>query len=196
MDDLQREPTQWQASGRTMRWYEWLVILLLLALAGGVRATTVYKCTDAAGAIAYQDQACAGEQQTREIALDPVPPPQPSPRYAIDEALRSPGRPIVHSPRRAADEPVSYECRTADGQRFYRHSACPHSIAQNPYASGGSAQRGGRSAGGSVPVSSRRIGRDEACAQMHRAGRIGRSGHEHDEDVSTYERNLGRDPCR
>jgi len=129
MDDLQREPTQWQASGRTMRWYEWLVILLLLALAGGVRATTVYKCTDAAGAIAYQDQACAAEQQTREIALDPVPPPQPSPRYAIDEALRSPGRPIVHSPRRAADEPVSYECRTADGQRFYRHSACPHSIA-------------------------------------------------------------------
>jgi len=31
---------------------------------------------------------------------------------------------------------------------------------------------------------------------MHRAGAISRAGHEHDEDVSTYDRNLGRDPCR
>jgi hypothetical protein len=45
-------------------------------------------------------------------------------------------------------------------------------------------------------VSSSRIPRDEACREIHTAGSIGRAGHQHDENVSTYEHNLGRDPCR
>jgi len=40
------------------------------------------------------------------------------------------------------------------------------------------------------------VPRDEACQRIHSAGAIGRAGHQHDEDVSTYDRNLGRDPCR
>jgi len=34
------------------------------------------------------------------------------------------------------------------------------------------------------------------CRRLARAGSIGRAGHERDEIVSTYDRNLGRDPCR
>ena len=38
--------------------------------------------------------------------------------------------------------------------------------------------------------------RGEACRRMAAAGSIGRAGHARDESVSTYDRNLGRDPCR
>jgi len=31
---------------------------------------------------------------------------------------------------------------------------------------------------------------------MRRAGSSGRKGHEFDESISTYDRNLGNDPCK
>jgi hypothetical protein len=193
------DDNEWRFNHRPTRWYEWLLILLLLGLAGGVRAGPVYKCTDAAGDVAYQQLPCSEQQQTRLVEIDPAPAWQPSPQYAV--ASRSDGS----DPRRAhaaagsrrATEPMSYECHAADGQVFYRHSGCPHSIAATTLATGSSARRGNRSSSSSsISVSSQRVTRDEACAQMHRAGAISRAGHEHDEDVSTYDRNLGRDPCR
>jgi hypothetical protein len=77
---------------------------------------------------------------------------------------------------------------------FYRHGGCPHSVPAVA-GSGGTTTKRGKTGGGTVAVRAQRIPRDEACEQIHRAGSIGRSGHEHDEDVGTYERNLGRDPC-
>jgi hypothetical protein len=86
----------------------------------------------------------------------------------------------------------SYECRAADGQVFYRHTHCPHSVAA---ANRFSSQEKSRATARTVSVTAYRVSREEACSQMRRASAIGRSGHRYDEDVSTYDKNLGRDPC-
>ncbi|MGH8122928.1 MAG: DUF4124 domain-containing protein [Rudaea sp.] len=186
-----------ETSGRTLRWYEWLAFLLLFFLAAGVRAESVYKCTDAGGGVAYQTQACASAQREVMVAIAPAPAHAPSPTYAAHQdvekhaARRGRGNAAL-THRGASSTPQSYECRTADGQVFYRHASCPHSVA----AQAGSTKGHGRSGAQSVSVSGHRVAREEACTQMRRAGAAGRSGREHDEDVSTYDKNLGRDPCR
>ncbi len=188
-----------ETSGRTLRWYEWLAFLLLFFLAAGVRAGTVYKCTDVQGGVAYQSQPCTAVQHEKVIDIAPAPAYSASPQYAVDrdanEHATRRGRTNTmreqRAPRSASAE--AYECRTADGQVFYRHASCPHSIAA---AQVNGAKGRGRRTAQSVSVSSRRVSRDEACTQMRRAGAAGRSGREHDEDVSTYDKNLGRDPCR
>jgi hypothetical protein len=87
---------------------------------------------------------------------------------------------------------MSYECRAADGELFYRHGRCPAQIPAKDSLLQGRTK--GKSAG--YAVTAQPIARAEACRRIERAGSIGRNGHEHDERVSTYERNLGRDPCR
>ncbi|MGH8172496.1 MAG: hypothetical protein ACREPX_05075 [Rhodanobacteraceae bacterium] len=91
---------------------------------------------------------------------------------------------------------VSYECRAANGELFYRHGACPKQISAKSSATGASARTRGASDTQSYSVSAQALPRGEVCRQIARAGSIGRGGHERDENVSTYERNLGRDPCR
>ena len=194
--------TEWQPTGRTTRWYEWLLILLLLGMAGGVRAASVYKCTGGQGEVAYQSQPCAAGQPATAIEIDPAPAYAPSPHYALDhgETARA-SRTVTrsHSGERREGALVSYECRAADGQLFYRHGSCPHSIPAG-HAHGTSASTHGKGAGrgsnATVSVSAQRIAREDACREIQRAGAAGRAGHEHDEVVSTYEHNLGRDPCR
>jgi hypothetical protein len=68
-------PIEWQAATRPARWYEWLMVLLLLALAGGVRAAPVYKCTDPHGAIAYQQLPCSTGAQESTVEIAPAPAP-------------------------------------------------------------------------------------------------------------------------
>ena len=189
---------QWQPAGRPMAWYQWLAILILFGIAGGVRAESFNKCIDAHGDIAYQSTPCASDAKTASIAVAPAPAYAPSPTYSVDTA-----KPLEQSrqmrPIRQAHrdvEAMSYECRTSDGQVFYRHSGCPHSIASEKTASKNGKKGSAHNAGASVTVSSRRIPREEACQQIHAAGAIGRSARAYDEDVSTYDRNLGRDPCR
>lgn len=178
--------------GRSLRWYEWLVLLLLFGLAGGVRAASVYKCIDAQGDIAYQAQPCTAAQHESTVVIAPAPRYAPSPQYATQARVDREGPRAQHVPRRARAQDLSFECRASDGQVFYRHNGCPGSIAADNSAS----TRGrGHSGGNSVRVSAQAIPREQACAQMHRAGTIGRAGHEHDETISTYERDLGHDPC-
>ncbi len=188
--------TKFESHGRSMRWYEWLTLLLLLALAAGVRAESVYKCVDGDGGIAYQAQPCASAQRQNVLTLDPAPAYAPPPQYAVERRNENlPARRTTTASqaqnRQSNRQATSYECRGSDGEVFYRHDSCPHSIAATN--SGGRGR--GKSAKTSVSVSARAIPRDEACAQLHRAGSIGRAGHEHDESISTYERNLGHDPC-
>jgi hypothetical protein len=180
---------RYAASGRSMRWYEWLAGLFLLGLAFGVRAGAVYKCVDGSGATAFQDRPCAAAQDQREIEIVPAPAHVSPPQYAVEthaqranyRESRSPSRPV---------RATAYECRASDGRVFYRLGACPRSLAAE-----GGAVRGKSRSGNAVSVSGHAIARDEACAQMRRAGSIGRGGHEFDEQVSTYDKNLGRDPC-
>ncbi|RYD14485.1 MAG: hypothetical protein EOP90_12635 [Lysobacteraceae bacterium] len=85
----------------------------------------------------------------------------------------------------------SFECRATNGEVFYRHARCPGSI-----PAGASARRPSRGAAGSVGVRATPVPRREACRRIEAGARSGRAGRERDETVTTYERNLGRDPCR
>jgi hypothetical protein len=169
---------------------------LALAAATSASAASVYKCRDAQGHIAYQDRACAATQQQAEIELMPAPPPplasaQPERRRASAGDAEHPHK--TRTPRRGRArerEVMSWECRGADGALFYRHASCPKSIAGSRSSAG--ASKGARP----VAVSATPLPRAEVCRRLARAGSIGRSGHEHDETVSTYDKNAGRDPCR
>jgi hypothetical protein len=155
---------------------------------------------DAQGALAYQQLPCAADQTEGSLRLAPEPAYAPSPQYRIEAPT---AQRVAYAARERRDSPeraTSWECRASDGQVFYRHSTCPRSIAADATATHIGGRNPSRSnhgeVRGNVPVTSRRIPREEACAQIHAAGAVGRSGHEHDDDVGTYERNLGRDPCR
>jgi hypothetical protein len=170
---------------RSMRWYEWLVGLLLLSLACGIRAAPIYRCIDASGAVAFQDQPCASSQRQSEVAIAPAPAVVPPPQYAVDAPPRQASTHAANRPPRATAHSMAFECRASDGRVFYRLGRCPHSLAGD---------RGGRGKS-PVSVSGQPVAREQACLQMRRAGAIGRRGHEFDEQVSTYDKNLGRDPC-
>lgn len=181
-----------------MRWYEWLVCLLILLLASGARAAPLYRCVDARGNTAFRDTGCVAGERAQTIDVAVAPAFSPSPHYALSgpgahDAVAGSRRGGGASVSRQRDLPAarSYECRSVDGQVFYRHAACPHTIEAKSDGLGR-----GRAAQKKVEVHAVRVSREEACAQMRRAGASGRSGHAHDEDVSSYEKNLGHDPCR
>ena len=162
-----------------------LLALLLLAVAAPTHAQTVYKCVDRDNHIAFQATPCAASQRAQRIEIV-APPPVVATAPPVAPATRQ--RKPRSAPRqvRAPRETPSFECRSAGGALFYRHSGCPASI---PRRANGSSAR----ADGPDRVRATRIPRSDACKRMRSAGREGR---EHDESVSTYERNLGRDPCR
>jgi hypothetical protein len=181
-------------SGRTMRWYEWLLALALLALAAGVRAESAYRCDAADGAVTYQAIPCGPDNNERRIAFDARPSVVVAPDYAVaaPRKLASYEHASNATNTHDADE-HSYECRASDGEVFYRHSGCPHSLPAPPGMAKG---KHGADTKTHITVSARPIPRGEACAAIHRAGAIGRNGHTLDDVVSTYDRNLGRDPCK
>lgn len=167
---------------------------LFLFAASVVRAGPVYKCIGDDGHIAFQDTACAEGQRQHEVTGLPVDPSQPA-------ATTRPSTPAKAASRGARQRAggrsappkvvMSWECRAADGEVFYRHSRCPGSIRPDGIVRAG---RHGRST--SIRVTATPIAREDACRRLHAAGAIGRDGRVHDETVSTYDRNLGRDPCR
>jgi hypothetical protein len=55
---------------------------------------------------------------------------------------------------------MSYECRSADGQVFYRHNACPHAVPAKANSTHAAPARGGRTGAASAAVSSSRVSRD------------------------------------
>jgi hypothetical protein len=167
----------------------------LVAPARAAHAESVYKCRSADGRIAFQDHACAAGAAESEVAIAPAPPSAPSPDYgrAPKESHRVARIAATsHAAARERREAVSYECRAANGEVFYRHGKCPGRIA----ADAGTGRRGRGSAASTFAVTSVALPRGEACRRMAAGGSIGRAGHARDESVSTYERNLGRDPCR
>jgi hypothetical protein len=180
-------------------------VLMLFALVHAVYAESIYKCRDARGATAYQDHACSDAAQQTQIEIAKAPPQTESPVVAAPRQgeARHGNRPSSsHRERSTASsrsgrsrehEAPSYECRASNGEVFYRHSSCPKSISTQDIARG--EVRGKRSSGvGRAEVSAVPLARSEACKRLAASG--GRAGHERDEQVSTYERNAGRDPCR
>jgi hypothetical protein len=189
---------EFESSGRSMRWHEWLAGLLLLGMLAGVRAESVYKCVDAKGAVAYQAQACAVAQRQSVIDIPPAPPLAPAPHYVLARQ-NEPTTRGSRAPRERATKETAYECRVSDGRIFYRLGACPHSLGAdtgNDSKTSRGKSSSARGSSGAAHVASRQIPREQACREIHRAGAIGRNGHEFDEHVSTYERDLGHDPCK
>jgi hypothetical protein len=173
-----------------------LACAALSALPRVAHAESVYRCRSADGTVAFQDHACTAGAAESHVEIAPPPPVAPSPDYGRDTRdARRPGHAAasVRTAVRERREAVSYECRAANGELFYRHGSCPGRITAD---SAGSGKRGRGSASATFSVTSEALPRGEACRRMAAAGSIGRTGHERDDRVSTYDRNLGRDPCR
>ena len=66
-------------AGRSMRWYEWLVCLVILAFACGARAGTVYRCVDSHGNTAFSDSPCAAGEAAQKIDVPIAPAFSPGP---------------------------------------------------------------------------------------------------------------------
>jgi hypothetical protein len=178
---------------------ERVMLALVLGIAAhGASAESVYKCRDAHGHIAYQDHACASAQQQTQVEIAKAPTPTPPPQYGAAShehatSHRESALGISRHSGAGAREVVSYECRASNGDVFYRHSGCPKSLkASGPAQARGNGKKQGAD---SVAVSAVPMSRSEACRRQAASG-LGRAGHEHDDQVSTYDRNAGRDPCR
>lgn len=156
-----------------------LLLLLALLATSPLNAQSVLRCVDEHGVVAFQDHPCVAGQFQREVVIEPAPEYQPSPDYAASPARQKRAATRPARPQHAA-EPRSFECRAANGEVFFRHDRCPSSI------------RGARGTP-SISVRASEVSRGEACRRIEHPAR---SGHERDDRVSTYERNLGRDPCR
>jgi hypothetical protein len=188
MSDLHAIPTY-----RTLRLYEWLALLTMLLLAAGVRAESVYKCVGG-DVIAYQSKPCADMSRATVIDIAPAPAFAPSPTYAISKPHKETAsftKRNMHAERKPIKN--AFECRGSDGTVFYRLGHCPRSVAGDAQDRHGGAKA---NAAKSVSISGHPVSRDEACAEMRRAGAIGRKGHEFDESISTYDRNIGNGPCK
>jgi hypothetical protein len=173
-------------------------MILWAALVGSAHAESVYQCRGADGAVAFQDRPCAGAQAESRVEILPAPPSSPSPDYGLssrdDRGARTKGAASSRGNSKEHREVVSYECHAANGELFYRHGACPKQIAARDSTSASSSR--GRSAKDkqSYAVSAQALSRSEVCRRIASGG--ARDGHERDDRVSTYDRNLGRDPCR
>ena len=190
-------------SERNPRRIACFVLLIASALSGAaVHAESVFKCRDADGLITFQDHACLKTHVESQVEIEAAPPVAPSPDYGRgsgeSRGVRASGGALSmrQSSVRARAEIVSYECRASNGELFYRHGTCPKQITAKTKTSGGSARRRGAADAQTYAVTAQPLARGDVCRQMARAGSIGRAGHERDESVSTYDKNLGRDPCR
>lgn len=184
-------------------------LFALAAIAAPAHALTIYKCTNAEGVAAYQGTPCGNGARGGEFALraEPpgvAPPAQPaSGRNPRSDRAKSPSRRDAATSRRRARAPVvsvspdaSWECRAANGDVFYQHSPCPAAVAGTVELRHAATRGRSRGAAAAIAVSGKPIARADACRRIHAPSATDRAGHERDEDVSTYERNLGRDPCR
>lgn len=189
-------------------------MLLLWGIAAGAYAASAYRCIDARGHLAYQDTPCAETARQEKIDVQPLPtigdPAEVAARTARAQAVpnrrasRPDRRPRTHSMRRGADAKpeMSWECRAADGEVFYRHTHCPSSVPGDGVVRGGYAEKMSRSrtrsrhdAWSSVSVHGTKVTRAEACRRIRAPSAAGRDGHLRDEAGSTYDRLTGRDPC-
>lgn len=165
-----------------------ILLLALISLSPSsvlAQTQTIFKCIDRASHVAFQDKPCASGLREQQLAIAPAPPPASSPDYSRQRAPdASPKRRSKGSSRQKLV--YSFECRTKSGALFYRHSRCPASIDRSDSI-------GGRHSAARETVSGQRITRLDACRGMRS---VGRDGREFDELPSTYERNLGNDPCR
>lgn len=169
-------------------------------------AAAAWRCVDAAGQVAFQDTPCPTAARTRPLDLPAQPligaPGEAAARLATVSTQASPIRERArarHAPK--TKTPMSWECQAADGEVFYRHGRCPSSIAGDGVARETWTRKPARSRGrqpnawSRIAVHGVKVPRAEACQRIHAVAASSRDGYRHDEDVSVYDRAMGRDPC-
>lgn len=179
----------------------WILVAAGLATSAVACAQTVYKCVDSQNRIAFQQTPCEAGQRESEVAIKPSPPPPPQPPsrpapsresvLAAREYMANLAREAEPAPVQSAPVVQSYQCTTVAGEVFYTHSPCPEVVRD-----GNTGNYGHTGAGVNWHYSSvtgKPIPRALACRAMRSAGDIARRL---DEKISTYDKNLGRDPCR
>jgi hypothetical protein len=100
---------------RTLR-----ALAFLIALTGAAHAATVYKCTDAKGAVGFQDHPCVANARQQTIAMPDPPPAPPAPTAPpppdeSDEPVAESYRP---PPLPAIPPPSFFICTRYDGTRY------------------------------------------------------------------------------
>lgn len=209
MDGDASNPGRHATARRTF--HQWVCALALCVAASTTCAAPVFKCVDAHGHLAYRDTPCAARATQTRIDLQPQPTIGDAGEVAAERARnvsiphrrRTIAHPRRHSARHTRSKPrMSWKCRAADGEVFYRHKRCPGSVPGDGtvrihYAAttSGNQSRRHRSAWSSVRVHATRISRTKACRRIHGVGASSRDGHLRDATVSVYDHLMGRDPC-
>jgi hypothetical protein len=104
-----------QAYYRDMRTLR--AIAFFLALTGAADAATVYKCTDAKGAVSFQDRPCAASARQQTIAMSDPPPPPAS--VAPPEEAVAPVAELEPPPALPMNPaPSFFLCMRYDGTRY------------------------------------------------------------------------------
>jgi len=173
------------------------LLAAMLLSSAAIAAEPVFKCVDAQGAVAYQDKPCPrAAQQTEVEPSEHVSPPAGAPD---EPAARAPAARDASAPRTpraptaAAVPAESWQCNASDGEVFYRHDVCPDTITTTITQVCG--KRGCIDRTNTAHVTASAVTRAEACGQIHAPAAGDRPGHQHDQTVSTYEHDLGHDPC-
>jgi len=191
-----------------MHYASLLILLAAVVVAAPAHALTIYKCTNTDGNVAYQDSPCGTRARGHEFALRAEPPAthasvtQSVTPTQQTHSARSRGPATVGATRRirtpvvSVQSDASWECRAANGDVFYQHAPCPAAVAGSVESRHAPSRGHSRTNSAAIAVTGRPVSRVEACRRIHAASASDRPGHDRDEDVSTYERNLGRDPCR
>ena len=161
--------------------------------------------TPAANPRAGSGTRTGGTEPARPSAFGPPAAPVVPCSDDVTSNYKLPKFPLQNTPpplprQQSASAPnandISYECDAANGEVFYRHDRCPEEVHLRTTSTYD--ERTGRTIwqDDSAAVSSNQISREEACRKISTAGSIGRDGHKRDQQVATYDKNLGRDPCR
>ena len=106
-----------------------LAILLALVGAAGAQEITIYRCTDARGAVTLQGEPCpAGQaQQQRSMVQPKDPPPRPAvPAPATPAATPAPPAPLPAPAPAYLPPPPMYQCTTYDGETRFSEKDDPN----------------------------------------------------------------------
>ncbi len=178
-----------------------ILVIVCLVLNPVASAQKVYKCVDSENHIAFQQTPCQPDQRESEVAIKPPPAPPPPPPSITEpsrhraisardraEVLKWAASVAPPAAAQVQSKPVvqSYECTTVAGEVFYTHSPCPEWVVDGSF--------GFRGASPHVSsVTGKPISRVLACKKMRSGARF---ASRLDQQTSTYDRNLGRDPCK
>lgn len=179
-------------------------VALMTFAAAAAGAAEIHRCRGADGVVAYQQTPCADDAQREPLPV--LPPPSSgliaAPAPAADSHAEEAPLAALSPPARFAPPslPQAWQCVAANGEVFYRHDACPTRIVERYplYLSGWNYTYDRPAVVVStlpdyVPVDAYRVSLREACRAIERSG--DRDGRARDQTFSTYDRNLGRDPC-